>query len=117
MLLSQLKGCSECTFLGAPCAPSPGKGHLVLSLLATSQVTNPGRSRWPWSCGSAPPVWLCSSLPASESDSETSNFSPCLFLIYISKFPEHTGVFPDGCLYGFFLFHFHRVDDGSDELK
>lgn len=88
MLLSQLTGCREGTFLGALCAPSPGRGPSVLSLLAVFQVTNPGRSRWPRCCTS---VGLCSSLPALESDSQKSNFSPCLSLIYISKFPQHAG--------------------------
>lgn len=90
--LSQLKGCSECPFLGAsrgrPLSAVP-PGHVPGDKARQEQM--------------APVLWLCSSLPASQCDSEKSNFSPCLSLIYISKFPEHAGCVSRWLPLSFFL--------------
>lgn len=75
----------------------PVAGPSVLSLLATFQVTKPGRSRWPRCCGCALPC-----LPRNATARNPTFLPAYLWSTFLNSLST-LGVFPDGCLYLFFL--------------
>lgn len=75
----------------------PVAGPSVLSLLATFQVTKPGRSRWPRCCGCALPC-----LPRNATARNPTFLPAYLWSTFLNSLST-LGVFPDGCLYFFFV--------------